>query len=107
MEDLRWPVRRPFTPKKSAFLLLSLLLCTHFYVIFTLTSEIFPSHPYSYCEFTDIQLYSDMGHIPFNQTGENLDFTGEMKISSAEGCDSSFCVAKLRRKLLSCRNFPA
>lgn len=79
MEDLKWPLRRPFTSKKSAFLLSFILSCTHFYSIFTLTSEIFPFHPYSYCEFTDIQLHSGMGCTPLNQTGENLNFTGKRR----------------------------
>lgn len=79
MEDLRWPLRRPFTSKKSAFLLSFILSCTHFYSIFTLTSEIFPFHPYSYCEFTDIQLHSGMGRTPLNQTGENLNFIGKRR----------------------------
>lgn len=42
MNDLRLPLRRPFTAKKYAYLLVDIIMCTHLYATFTLILVIFP-----------------------------------------------------------------
>lgn len=42
MNDLRLPLRRPFTAKKYAYLLVDITMCTHLYATFTLILVIFP-----------------------------------------------------------------
>lgn len=71
--------KKTFYIQKICFLIVVHPLM-HTFLLHTLTSEIFPFHPYSYCEFTDIQLHSGMGRTPLNQTGENLNFTGKRSL---------------------------
>lgn len=79
MKDLRLPVRRTLPPKKSAYLLMPIVLCTHFYTTFTLTSGIFPFHQCCSCKVIDNHLYIGIEHIPLNHTliGQTLNFIWE------------------------------